>query len=170
MHSASSSAQSSSRSMTAGLPGTQNCSVGIHRRRFLLSHILGASVNPVEIFAHVQRGGISFFGRGPALRKEGHYISLRYLFICATDENMRRSGSPCAGINRHAAGNERVLQERISEPPGLQALRTINPAQFPPRAEFRERGLARSSRTNSQSRPQQSHQSSPAIEISTVTA
>jgi hypothetical protein len=25
-------------------------------------------------------------------------------------------GCPCAGINRHVVGNERVLQERSSEP------------------------------------------------------
>ena len=28
---------------------------------------------------------------------------------------------PSAGINRHAVGNERVLQERSSEPPDLES-------------------------------------------------
>ena len=30
-------------------------------------------------------------------------------------------GRQCAGINRHVVGNERVLQERNSEPPGLES-------------------------------------------------
>jgi hypothetical protein len=30
-------------------------------------------------------------------------------------------GTACAGINRHAVGNERVLQERNSEPPDLES-------------------------------------------------
>jgi hypothetical protein len=33
----------------------------------------------------------------------------------------RKPGRPCAGINRHVVGNERVLQERNSEPPGLES-------------------------------------------------
>ena len=28
---------------------------------------------------------------------------------------------PCAGINPHVVGNDRVLQERSSEPPGLES-------------------------------------------------
>ena len=31
------------------------------------------------------------------------------------------AGYPSAGINRHAVGNERVLQERNSEPPDLES-------------------------------------------------
>ena len=31
------------------------------------------------------------------------------------------AGYPCAGINRHAVGNERVRQERNSEPPDLES-------------------------------------------------
>ena len=31
------------------------------------------------------------------------------------------AGYPSAGINRHAVGNERVLQERSSEPPDLES-------------------------------------------------
>jgi hypothetical protein len=34
---------------------------------------------------------------------------------------VKTTGRPCAGINRHAVGNERVLQERSSEPPDLHS-------------------------------------------------
>ena len=39
----------------------------------------------------------------------------------AENENGAIAGYPSAGINRHAVGNERVLQERSSEPPDLES-------------------------------------------------
>ena len=51
--------------------------------------------------------------------------AIRELHLQSSDRFVPANGAihphPCAGINRHTVGNERVLQERSSEPPDLES-------------------------------------------------
>ena len=89
-----------------------------HYRIRLIPRMCGVKSH-VGIRVH-QPGAWKVFGAEPAESFGGDPARL-----AAPGERMLRNGAiagyPCAGINRHTVGNERVLQERSSEPPDLES-------------------------------------------------